>query len=153
MMTGLVTMMTMPYLHLCYFCSHAIFSAVLYLQLHYICSCVLFTGKKELPQHVQEATTVLLRPLFVLIENMRKMNISESCTSIHIGHLFCSLFEEILSWNTRKKISFSPAWTLMTMMRPSNWKTNSVALTSLIIKWMSVYHLGRACEDFLTPND
>ena len=96
-MTGLVTMMTMPYLHLCYFCSHAIFSAVLYLQLHYICSCVLFTGKKELPQHVQEATTVLLRPLFVLIENMRKMNISESCTSIHIGHLFCSLFEEILS--------------------------------------------------------
>merc|ERR1711923_280221 len=32
-------------------------------------------GKKELPQHVQEATTVLLRPLFVLIENMRKMNI------------------------------------------------------------------------------
>merc|ERR1712004_71173 len=44
-------------------------------------------GKKELPKHVQEATTVLLMPLFVLMENMRKMNISESCTSIHIGHL------------------------------------------------------------------
>ena len=131
------------YLQLFDICSHDIFAAMLDKQPCYICNyaifaVVLYSQAKKNFRHKFKRPPPFFWELLLLTFWRWSSSLS--------------FFEEIFSWLKYVKWIkfFPPVWTLM---KHSNWKTNSVAPTSLIIKWMSVYHLGRACEDFLTPND